>query len=477
MASSLTRSPEKSTSSGIALACDENMPRGTSKRSRKSLCHVPSPAVTEQRDDPSLSDSPPPVARKTLQVYIRIDGDDDEDGAASSVKRRKKRQSMELPRELLQESASSLEASFAPPRASIPQRPSQSLQDQPNFFIGDMQNMKDLQALVRGYCKVPREQRANCKEAREIEETTDYPLVTPELNQDHPLSHANRRSVLQKMAPIIEEIDKRKVEDIAKWEYETGCRVERSTRSGKYRYISIQTNTKVGSQEYKRRYMGVLARDATSRLAKAIQWKDKLNATTKSHANGQYSSQEDTEPSAVDAPLVTDSSSDMDDCGNTSATTQEFDLDLNEILELETKPSEETEQESLPPGTEQEQDTSMDICDMSVSMDLGEASDVRVEFEPSARMQLEHSTEEDELQDLVPETTDRDQQEECTKVVPKSVTPTDMELLPLPDRDEESKDPAIAQAERRLWGRIDVALQDYSQEVMMIFDSKSTAAN
>jgi hypothetical protein len=443
---------------------------------------VPSPVVTEQRDDPSPSDSPPPVARKTLQVSICID--DDEDDATSSVKRRKKRQSMELPRELVQANARSVEASFAPPRASIPSGPSQSLQDLPKVFIGDMQNMKDLQALVRGYCKVPREKRSNCKEASAIEETTGYPLVTPELNNDHPLSHANRRSVLQKMAPIIEEIDKRKAEDIAKWEYETECRVERSTKSGKYRYISIQTNTKVGSQEYKRRYMGVLAREASLRLAKANEWKDKLKATPP-QASGEDCSKEGTKPSAVDAPLVTDSSSDMDECENTFATTQEFDLDLNEILELDTKPSEETEQESLPPGVEQEQDISMDICDMSVSMDLGEASDVRVEFEPLARMktdtpkeELEYSTEEDELlRDMVPETTGRDQQEECEKVVPKSVTPTDMELLPLPDRDEESKDPDIAQAERTLWGRIDAALQNYSHEVMMIMNSRSTAAN
>ena len=52
-----------------------------------------------------------------------------------------------------------------------------------------------------------------------------------------------------------------------------------------------------------------------------------------------------------------------------------------------------------------------------------------------------------------------------------------MELLPFPDRDEESKDPDIARAERRLWGRIDAALQDYSHEVMMIMNSRGDASN
>lgn len=499
MPQSHSESPNKS-SRGVTLASDENLLRGSSKRSRKSLCHVPSPVVrstsicTEQRDDPSLSSSPPPVAPKTLHVNICVDDDDDDDAdAATSVKRRKKRQSMELPRELVLDNASALEASFAPPRAHIPPGPSQcqSLQNLQAAFIGDKQNMKDLQALVRGYCKVPKAQRSSSKEASAIEETTGYPLVTPD-EIDHPLSLSNRRSVLQKMAPIIEEIDKRKAEDIAKWEYETECRVERSSKSGKYRYISIETNTKVGSQEYKRRYMGVLAREAPLRLAKTKEWKDKLNAPSP-QACQEEASKAGMERAAIDAPLVTDHSGDMDDeCENASFdTTQELDLDLNEILALDTKPSDETEQESLPAGAEQEEDTSMEICDMSVSMDLGEASEVRAEFQPSARMQadtptkelrVDHANEEEDIElELVPEMTVTDQdcatKEECAKVPPKSVTPTEMELLPFPDRDEESKDPDIARAERRLWGRIDAALQDYSHEVMMIMNSRGDASN
>ena len=44
--------------------------------------------------------------------------------------------------------------------------------------------------------------------------------------------------------------------------------------------------------------------------------------------------------------------------------------------------------------------------------------------------------------------------------------------LSLPSRDNESIDPDIAQAERRLWDRIDLALHEYSEEIMMISEEK-----
>ncbi len=383
----------------------------SSKRSRKSLCHVPSPM--EQRDE-----SPPPA---TLQVRICVDEDD------TRVKRRKKRQSMELPRELL-----------------LSVEPSQDL---PPRFEGNLQNMKDLQRLVRGYCKISRDERDTCQIARAIEETTGYPLVRPTIQEDTQ-SQAHRRSVLSKMAPIIEEIDKRKVQDTAKWEYETGCRVERS-KSGKYRYIAMQTNTKVGSQEYKHRYMGVIKRESSLRLAKAQQWMEKLLSCSKL--------KDDFEPLPMDAPIVTDSSSDMED--DSFAATQELDLDLNEILQT----------------SEQNQNTSMDICDVSVSMDLGE-HEVQPYWESTSDKKLEArrpkkddgDEDKDELEkelSLQPPTTTTTEE---IKMVPKSVTPTELELLPFPDRDEESKNPEIAKAERLLWSRIDAALQDYSEEVLRI---------
>lgn len=393
-----------------------------SKRSRKSLCHVPSPM--EQREE----SSPPP-----MHVQQRICLDDDD----TRAKRRKKRQSMELPRDLVR--------GITPCTDPVP--PS---------FVGNLQDMKDLQALVRGYCKMPRDLRATSQQARLIEESTGYPLLQPVIHDD-PQSHANRRAVLSKMAPIIEEIDRRRAEDTAKWEYETGCRVERS-KSGKYRYISLETNTKVGSQEYKRRYMGVISRESSLRLFKARQWKEKLLASN--------DSQEDFEPLPMDAPLVTDASSDMED--DTFSTTHELDLDLNDILES----SRDTFNE----------DNHMEICDVSASLDMGENDSSMYSHSRTDRMSqsmggctkemFDDAADKDDLeQELAfqpPPTTNH------TKTVPKSVTPTELEILPLPDREEASSDPDVARAERLLWSRIDSALQEYSEEVLRIRKSRQS---
>ena len=51
------------------------------------------------------------------------------------------------------------------------------------------------------------------------------------------------------------------------------------------------------------------------------------------------------------------------------------------------------------------------------------------------------------------------------------------QILPLPPRDQSSTDPDLAKAERRLWSRIDSALEDYSNEVVAIMRRKRTRSN
>jgi hypothetical protein len=84
--------------------------------------------------------------------------------------------------------------------------------------------------------------------------------------------------ILQKIAPIIEFMDKRRVEETQFWEDKTQCRVEKS-RSGKYRYYSVgsiatnNNSSKVSPQEYKNRYLAVLEGTAEERFEKAEEWK------------------------------------------------------------------------------------------------------------------------------------------------------------------------------------------------------------
>lgn len=49
-----------------------------------------------------------------------------------------------------------------------------------------------------------------------------------------------------------------------------------------------------------------------------------------------------------------------------------------------------------------------------------------------------------------------------------TATATPARLLPLPSRDESSSDPEVAKAERELWDKIDAALEEYSNKVLLI---------
>lgn len=420
---------------------------------------------------------------------------------------------MELPRDWVQQHAHSLAASPEELRAnsiSPNNIPSEKVRKLPPF-VGDLESLKRLQTMVRQYCSTPKDQRPTCTSARDIEESTDYPLLQPVFDS-HPLSHSNRRAVLQKMAPVIEEIDKRKIEETEKWQRETECRVERS-KSGRYRYIAIATNTKVPSQEYKNRYMAVLEREAPVRLARANEWKAKLNMKLSSLDSQRPDTSVYTKE-AWDAlmPVATDMETEETDY----AITQE--LDLSSVLAMNVKPNDE----SMTRNTQQEcllgDQSSMEICDTSVSMMEVEESELPLDFEPPRPMLAKHPSlrespfknpADDEkrtpIQDapnseinldttIKPTVSNEDEQEghstggevsngdatiheSATLEAPAAhtaiVTRNSSQLLPFPDRDATSKDPDIARAEQRLWSRIDAALQEYSHDVIMILNRRN----
>jgi len=396
------------------------------KRSRKSLCHVPSPSVEE----------PAPEQRepKVLQVNIF-----NEAQANPFTKRRRKRQSMALPQELVVPTATSVP--LPPPSAASPLPP----------FTGSWESMQQLRDLVRSLTSLPRHNRGTSSQAKAIQDLTHYPIATPEVPLD-------RRAQLQKLGPFITSIDRQKAIDTQEWEHVTGCRVEKS-RSGKYRYISIDTELKVPSREYQRLYLTRIESLETERTQRAEEWMRRL---------------EETRPK------------------------EERDLGLFNIFS---------------------EDASMDICDASASLDLGDASLEMVEEKALSSTEMETLNAQEELPEasplkeaapVVPETKEIEtipgsdaqplvKEDTIPALAPiSSVESSDSEItrepepqkesditrepepqeespphiLPFPDREEQSKDPDIAQAEKRLWSRIDAALKDYSQEVMKIVQSK-----
>jgi hypothetical protein len=471
-----------------------NVENKNNKRSRKSLCHVPSPAE-EQRDDLSGRNAPP----KTLQIKICMDDNhNNEDHASGSkTKRRRKRQSMVLPKDLVEEHVNT----FALDSPKKTNSESSSSLSQPKGFSGDLESMRELQKLVRGYCSLPMQRRDASQEAQRIEATTAYPIINPTLDKEdqNPLSHSNRKSILRGLAPVIEEMDKRKVEETQKWEEGTGCRVEKSTRSGKYRYYAIATNTKVGSSEYKNRYMAVLERESTQRLERTKEWKLKLKlalAPALDETQETLDTVSDTVQLLEVASPIEDCTDNMDEGYNSFAVTQDLDLDLSAIFAVDQTPPERPEQEPSPVAEEEDD---MELCDLSVSLDWGETTNISLDIEPANNETEETGkspemdetpaapekedfmeTYDEEVEHLVtPAASTEDEEKGISEgdeeFNQEEVSPIDGPLLPLPDRDEGSRDPDIARAERKLWNRIDAALHEYSQEVKMIVVSKRTA--
>jgi hypothetical protein len=433
------------------------MPSLVGKRSRKSLCHVPSPllgpseANAEANADADTARAPSPPPPVSLQVQICLDDGEDENdcydycASSSQSKRRKKRTSMELPRQLVKEHVKSSDTrDYASTTTTT--KSTDALSPSRRSFQGSHQEMEDLRALVRGFCRQSKERRPTSLQAQAIQALTGYPLV-----QSIDAERSDRRMVLQLLAPVIEEMDQRKAFETEKWQHATGCRVERS-RSGKYRYVSIESNQRVKSQEYQRRYRQVLDDEAELRLQRANTWKAKLASVDVNEPNS--SSNED-----MSSPTG----------------------DRRYVLEVGAQPGGESAVK-----TAREETSTMDLCDMSVSMDL-DVSRMGSEVETISHEIPRATSSTSALDDIDEDKNDLEEEPslqpiqtapaDVCELRPKSVTPTEYmgRTLPLPDRDVESNDPEIARAERCLWNRIDAALQDYSYQVMTIVNSRRKA--
>ena len=478
-----------------------------SKRSRKSLCHVPAAGVEQRQEEEPQDNEPTNASAICLDDDVNDDVNDDDDDDLGHNKRRKKRQSMVLPKDLVEQHANTF-ASISHPKEQEEDEEDEALpQPSPNkkpkttstLFTGDWQSMKELQTMVRGYCASTGEQQppqqppqhAAAYFAKAIQDSTGYPLSkkknTPSSSSNSSPRSKDRKAILQQVYPVIQEMDKRKVEETAFWERETQCRVEKS-RSGKYRYRLIATHEKVSSKEYERRYMAVLERNYANRLEKAEQWKARLVETE-----------------------------------------EEEDLSLELGSLLDPMPQQQQQQQQRddcisPLPIDSMEDDTMELCDLSASLDMGEATgfsfvdhdddnndnnkeetrtvspEILEDQMIATAEQLERSetpTENEEREDVKPQSSspprsgvllpDRKElerseapteNEEREDVKPQSSSPPRSGvLLPLPDREEESRDPDIARAERKLWGRIDEALEEYSREVMLILESKKQTSN
>ena len=428
---------------------DELKPAFVTRRKRKTMSHVPAPINPADESgfaiatDPQFNEARCDVEARPDRLQINLCRDDE---GYKIPKRKKKRQSMVIPTDL------PLEASMSD-NASVNARNS-PLKPKKQFVPLDFKSMQKLRSLVRGYCAQPTQSE---HASNEILDMTGYPLPkkvkeTGDGNKSGVML-ADRRAVIQKIAPVLSQLEARKKQDVKMWEDKTQCRVTKSEKSNKYKYYDIHTNKKVGSQEYKKRYIAVLEHERPYRLSRARQWMDELDHNPDIH-------------------YPTDEQEQYDHSNPVNINHQEQnELD---IIEMEQKEA------FIPPR------------DMSIVRERptgvreavpNQVDQVREDHQ-SKFLSNTPDTKEDiaEITEASSEDTDDKSRESSFSPKPESSDFVDddiaesVPLLPLPSKDSETMDPEIKAAEKRLWAKIDQALHEYSGEVMMIQRKKRRLA-
>jgi hypothetical protein len=469
-----------------------------SNRKRKSLSHVPSPLTLEEVRGDSMAPEIMDVESRKVKIQSPICFDDEEDLEQSRIspKRRRKRQSMMLPQpeeiNTFLPTNSSRTQQTSRHHHSTPPRPQKS-------FSANFQSMKELRKLVRGYCSRSNTEQATSEEAKAIRELTGYPLPSkaPTSNTIQNVVKtskeilADRRLVFQKIAPTMSEMEKRKDVDIKQWESDTGCRVEKSSRSGKYRYYDLESNQRMPSQEYKQRYMAVIEEGRAGRAATAQFWMDMIQAddpsnnkveseTYRSHPQETLSDEEMNLKEAFLPPKSnllrgssTGSTEDEDMvkiCGFNVTLSNH--INGSSIMKLSDEPSTMATTQSGNEPAEIVEVSSEDTEEIS-SRTSTTPSPIPVVFNGAGFAPNTDTSTKTEGAVLVAQSRDEGMDEDSDE---KRSSPGEVPLLPIPSRDVQSMDPEVAEAERRLWEKIDNALKEYSEEVMAIMKSKQTGA-
>ncbi len=439
----------------------ELKPAFVTRRKRKTMSHVPAPLNPAEESgfaistDPQLNEERCDVEARSDREQINLShGDEGEDRIP---KRKKKRQSMVIPRDLPLEASLSDNGSVNEiSRESNVARNSPS-KPKKQFVPLDFKNMQRLRSLVRGYCAQTTQSEQASDDAKEILDMTGYPLPRKRTdtsdNNKSAVMLADRRAVIQKIAPVLSQLEARKKQDVKMWENKTQCRVTKSEKSSKYKYHDIHTNKKVGSQEYKRRYIAVLEHERPYRLSRARQWMDELD-----HNPDIYCSTEEQEQFAYTNPVNMNHQ-------------EQNELDIIEMRQKEAfiPPRDMNIVRDRPPRGREAVPNEVDqIHEDRQSEFLSNATDISEDIAVITEASSEDTDDKSRESSFSPKTESSDfVDDDITEGIP---------LLPLPSKDSETMDPEIKAAEKRLWAKIDQALHEYSGEVMMIQRKKRRLA-
>jgi hypothetical protein len=495
----------------------------SARRKRKTLSHVPSPLIQEDKQKDFVlttedynqgreENNDIEVKPKTLRIELCHE-------EISPKRRKKSRQSMVIPINLpLQEDVhvnAACDGRSCPAAAAIPvlnpsrgaNSSSMMMNNSPlkmkknrKIFPGDLKSMQELRNLVRGYCAISSGiERGLSEEAKSILEITGYELpkknmtVTRNSNNNSRAILSNRRLVIQKIAPVLTQMEKRRERDTKQWETDTNCRVTKSTKSGRYRYYDIDSNQKISSHEYKQRYIAVIEDGRPQRMARAEAWISRLDdnaeaptedvtmhvTTTTTTLNKNDHSSENFPASEEPIVIGIDHQHEQNTIEDNAMKQKEaFSPPYNDSILVRTEST-----GNMGVGATDR----MDICDMSMSLDYGgKSSSMSMMTNNCHLATTAMSTEMNEIAEISAASSEDVDENQLESRTPSPTNPDEIETgkaytadnvsnpppLSVPSRDTESIDPDIAQAERRLWDRIDLALHEYSEEIMMISEEK-----
>jgi hypothetical protein len=461
--------------------------KSKSKRPRKSFSHVPSPVLTDL--DPISSrrgdgDDETGIREKgatetatessyesfnTLQVaddYV-----EKSDADASVTKRRKKRQSIALPSDTTtgtQEYFSTfMTYKKAPPTAQKEEQPSAtvattlsvaSMEQRPTAVSS--QDLQELRKLVRSYTSLPLDSRNNCQDLQVIRERTGYVLTPPltrlddvlhvdpnlddsdssdaeQQQQDKQSLKASKMNLLVQMGPQLQYMDEKKVEQIQNSQHATACFVEK--KRGRYMYYDVSSNRPIPPDEYEQRYLLMLQEIHNIR---SQEWAQHFQQVTVTDV---------VQEQALDLQSIIENESG-----------QESPLDMRDDVNDNYDDNDDNEHEA------------MDICETSASFVLGEEDLDLVDDSTGVSPCKSSSSSKggDEGQEIVLDEKGNfralSYSMDGTVASPGSDYDNESSVLPLPSREEESTDPEFAQAEQKLWGAIDHALEEYSRDILAI---------
>lgn len=457
----------------------EKQSGGISKsKKRRSLCHVPSPIENFRNDfivkePPTKKRSPESTTKSgsleiesqkeplTKELDLEKESDDEYDPKSHSNrrKRNRRRQSILLPSELetgevshpvLVVKGHESEDRTASLQTPIP-NPALGSRDTANTASAK-DSLAEMQKLVRSYCSLPIDSEARIECVDKIRYKTGYSLALPTFsfeaasmgttkdteNTQQDSFRSQRRDLLARIGPAVERMEHAKKAQAQSVEQTTGCTVEK-TRSGKYRYRNT-SGVKVPTDEYKTRYLVMITAHKLEKTREYEAIREELESLiqkTGVEAGGiSPNSVEREHPTIVadndevDRSVEVDwkQSDEKDDCNKSDmelVLQEDEDTTRHESSPMSaTTPSAKTPSPSIQP-----QDNMVGSQEMD-----------------------EHSAEETA-------------QQHATVKRPERMEDT---VIPFPDRGEESEDPDIARAERKLWHSIDAALDEYSREVLAI---------